>query len=230
MQAENGMRLNEYLNQSTKIYETVVPGVLIPHQSLGDKQISRSLESIDSLLNSEDTALVDILKYTFILRYLSNNQIMVLSSLLECYSPINLHLATQALSSGLKPRSEKFQQSSGDEPWRYRTLFSGYLEAAEITSKTSAQSRKLSLSGYTNNLLINDPLFSQMFLLYSACLILLLPPLLYQIFRVRQPQALFYSSVTFKFFLFAYSQLCKMAESSLLNILLSNYLLFSDLG
>ncbi len=75
-----------------------------------DKQISQNFDDIDKYIQNSDNILMSLLKYSFLIRYLSNNQIIVYSSLMNINSPINFHIATQALSSGFKPESEKFRQ------------------------------------------------------------------------------------------------------------------------
>ena len=83
------------------------------------------MSKLEEQISSGDNLLVNVLKYSFILRYLSNNQVIALASFLEAQIPINLHILTQTLSSGLKPRTEKYSQRSLKEQEFYESLFGG---------------------------------------------------------------------------------------------------------
>ena len=148
--------------------------------------------------------MVNILKYSFVVRYLSNNQIIVYSGLLETKIPINLHLSTQALSSGMKPLSEGYLSNQPESRSEFSAPFQQSLSTSEFDG-SPALIKKLYLNGYTNNILTNDPFFSQMFFTYLIILILLFVWLLLMIFRWRVTEHRFYNSIGFKLFLFCYS-------------------------
>ena len=105
------MRVNELVNRTLQLSILEIEGVLVPKSSDRDKQVGESLANIESSINNEDDLLFSLLKYSFVVRYLSNNQAIIYSSLLESYLPLNLHLSSQALSSGMKPATEKYQSN-----------------------------------------------------------------------------------------------------------------------
>jgi len=170
LRAVNRMRVNEFTT-TLQLSTLNIEGVLVPKISESDKKMGESFNNIESSINNEDDVLFNVLKYSFVIRYLSNNQAIVYSSLFDSYLPLNLHLSSQALSSGMKPQSEKYQSNKPELKAEYETLFTQKLENSEIESSPPLI-KKLYLSGYTNNILVNDPFFSQMFLVY--CLILLI--------------------------------------------------------
>ena len=63
---------------------------------------------------------------------------------------------------------------------------------------------KLVLSGYTGNILINDPFLSQMFIIYFLLLTTLGIVLALRILRHKQPEILFYNSIIFRIFIFSF--------------------------
>lgn len=73
---------------------------------------------------------------------------------------------------------------------------------------------------------MNDPFFSQMFLVYSLVILISLAPIAKSVFCEGQPEYQFYSSLKFRVFLFFISQQLKMIESSLLTLLITNYIIF----
>ena len=103
---------------------------------------------------------------------MSNNQIIVYSSFLESLISINLHLSTQALASGLKPLTEKYRQNQPEYQDSYQILFQKKLKSSEVTN-LQPSINKLYQSGYTSNILINDPYFVQLLLIYSLSLLIL---------------------------------------------------------
>ena len=222
------MRVNEQDNQTLPLASIIIENVLIPELSEGEKKIGQSFNNLESSINSEDDVLMSLLKYSFVLRFVSNNQIIVYSSLLESSVPINLHLSTQALSSGMKPLSERFESNQPEYKSAYSTLFEQKLDASSI-NESPPLIKKLYLNGYTNNILINDPFFSQMFFIYLTLLITITLYLLSRAAARKTPEHRFYNSLLFKFYMFVYSQFLKIIESSLLTILVTNFVILSEL-
>ena len=116
---------------------------------------------------------MNLMKYSFVLRYLSNNQIIVYGSLMNIQSPINFHFSTQAFSGSLKPEAEKFNSNNPTIKTTYLGLFGTVISSDKINPNTS-KIIKLSLNGFTHNLLINDPIFCMMFLLSMGGIIFLM--------------------------------------------------------
>ena len=200
--------------------------MIVPEITLNDRKIGQSFDDVEASINNEDDLLINILKYSFVLRYLSNNQVIVFSSLLDANLPLNLHLSNQALSSGMKPQTEKYLSNSPEYKSSYESIFSSQIDRSAL-STNPPKVRKIYLSGYTGNILVNDPFFSQMFMLFMGLILILAALLRKNIIRDRQPQIVFYNSISFKLFLFLLSQLPKMIESSLLTILITNYVVMS---
>ena len=108
LRATNRMNLNEYRNQSLVLQRANIRGVIVPSLSDSDKRLSESFQALSNSLNSGNNTLMNLMRYTLIFRYLSNNQILILLSFLEVRVPLNMHFSTQALSSGMKPDTEKY--------------------------------------------------------------------------------------------------------------------------
>lgn len=165
---------------------------------------------------------MNILKYSFVLRQVSNNQIILYSSFLESKIPMNLHLSTQALSSGMKPSPEYFNQLSFREKDKYQIFYYFTIESTQIDS-VQPQIRKLWLSGYTGNIFINDPFF--IFLFLSIIFILIVVSVILFI-KLKFYGLLEYEinfSPLFRIAFFLLSQIPKLLDASLLNILITNY-------
>ena len=177
-------------------------------------------------MRSEENVLMEILKYSFLLRYVSNNQVIALGSFLEAEIPMNLHICTQALSAGLKPRSEKYFQERLEFREKYKLMFGQEINSSEI-DQSSPNIQKLYLSGYTRNILINDPFFCQMLLLFIGVFLVLVPLSMTRVLRSGQSQYSFQNSLLFKLLIFLFNQIAKMIEASLLTILITNFI-FSE--
>ena len=102
------MRVNEDENRSYLLKVIEISQLLTPLVSENDKGVAQFFSDFESAINNDQDILVTLLKYSFFLRYLSNNQVLVYSGLLSVHLPHNLHLSTQALSAGMKPLSEKY--------------------------------------------------------------------------------------------------------------------------
>lgn len=102
------MRLNESPNQSLTLREIFLERVLIPQVSDTEKKLTESLRNVEKQMGSESSLLMSILGYSFVFRYLSNNQPIILLGLLDLKKPMNLHISTQALSNGMKPVTEAY--------------------------------------------------------------------------------------------------------------------------
>ena len=91
--AVNGMKLrSQYKYPDSHLSTILVNKILVPSSSSADKRTSEIFSDIEHYLNSGDNLFVDLLRYTFILRYFSNNQIIAVMSLLDSRIPLNLHL------------------------------------------------------------------------------------------------------------------------------------------
>ena len=101
------MRVNEF-SETIELAVIELNYLLVPQLSESDKKLTRSFDDIESYVKSDNNILMSILKYSFLIRYLSNNQILVFGSLMNLSLPINFHVATQALTSGLKPKTEQY--------------------------------------------------------------------------------------------------------------------------
>lgn len=185
----------------------------------------KSFDSLDSLVNSGDNVLMDLLKYSFVLRYLSNNQIIVYGSLMSAKYPLNFHLSSQAFSNGLKPGNEKYSQQEVPRVDNFQGIFGTRISSEAITFRESGI-RRLSLNGFTNNIFINDPTFS-MILLILLPLILILTIILI-VRRRSQSESQFQNSVPFKLSILVGSSIPDFIEASLLTILLTNYTYFES--
>lgn len=174
MEATNGMRLNDDLSNSTlDLRDFRLERIILPSSSSGEgwnSKMGEIFSEISQLAQNQDNVLINLLKYTFIIRYFSNNQIIVVQSLLRTELPLNLHLSTQALSSGLKPFTESYQQNDLDldKVEAQETIFKIRIPERERRYSYS-ENRKLRLSGYSNNLFLNDPMFCQIFLFSLSC-------------------------------------------------------------
>ena len=158
LRAENNMRVNEMRNKDLILTTITETKVLIPTLSNADMKMAQSMDNIEEAINRGGSPLMVILKYSFFLRFVSNNQIIVFSSLLEAKLPINLHISVQALSSGLKPKTEKFRQLKPELESEYKIIF-GQKVGLEDLNPEQVRIRKIWLSGYTTNILVNDPFF-----------------------------------------------------------------------
>ena len=214
------MQVNEFPDKPLSLIKINVEQVLIPQLSEAGKEMTKAMVKIENYIKQDDNILMNTLKYSFVLRYLSNNQVIVLSSLLNIKVPINFHIATQALSSGLKPETELYQLSSRPFKEEYPIFFGQTLKQDELTVRTS-RIWKFNMSGYTNNLFVNDPFFVMLVIL----LVLLLIPVsvILGINREKQSRIEFSRSVTYKVFLFIFSTIPDTLEASLLTILITNY-------
>ena len=123
LRADNRMRLNEFDNQTLTLTSIAFERILVPQISGSDKSTAQSFQSLEESINQDNNMLMNTLKYCFVIRYLSNNQIIVYSGLLKSEISINLHISTQALSSGMKPLSEKFNQNSQEYLESYSVVF-----------------------------------------------------------------------------------------------------------
>lgn len=170
---------------------------------------------------------MNILKYSFLLRFLSNNQVILLSSFLEAQIPINLHLSTQALVAGMKPSTEIFGQTQKPERSSYKLIFQSEVESTEISVREDLGLRKLVYSGYTQNIFVNDPFFSQTGFILATLMAFITVYLLLSILYQRRSKYQTLNSFTFKIYVFIFNQLLKVVEASFLNILVTNYILFS---
>ena len=132
----------------------------------------KSFDSLDSLVNSGDNVLMDVLKYSFVLRYLTNNQVIVYGSLMNAKYPLNFHLSSQAFSNGLKPGNEKYNQQEVPRVDNFQGIFGTQISSKAITFRES-RIRRLSLNGYTNNIFINDPIFSMILIILLPLMIVL---------------------------------------------------------
>ena len=177
LRAVNRMRVNEFDDSTLNLTLLKLDKVLVPSLSEGDLKLGKTFNNIEEFINQENNLLLNIIKYSFVLRFFSNNQVIILASLLEARIPMNLHVSTQALSSGLKPLPEKYYAERAEEKERYEVMFGREVTPDEI-EQTPPKLLKLYLSGYTRNILVNDPYFSQMFLVYAGALALLLAPAL----------------------------------------------------
>lgn len=109
LRAENRMRLNEFDDQDLELNLVLIDRVIVLALSESDRKMAESLNNLEASINSDGSPVMKILKYSFVLRFVSNNQIMILSSFLEVHIPINFHISTQALSSGMKPGTELYR-------------------------------------------------------------------------------------------------------------------------
>ena len=113
------------------------------------------------------------------MRYLSNNQIIMYGSLLEAKLPIIFHISTQAFSSGLKPETEKYNQNQPLKKSVYYGPFGSAIGSHQISDQES-RILKFSINGYTNNLLLNDPVLSMLILVLTPIILILAILLLYK--------------------------------------------------
>ena len=86
------MKINEAGPGDLELISISLRDILVPQLSESDKKMAQTFDNIEKSLNSEDNFLINALKYTFIIRYLSNNQVILYSSLLNADIPLNLHL------------------------------------------------------------------------------------------------------------------------------------------
>ena len=115
--------LNNLENESLSLTRFTYDQILLPQQTERDISVLTSFDEIEQVIDSEDNLLMNILKYSFVLRFISDNQIMLVTSLMNFTLPMNLHLSTQAFLSEIKPQPERFGQSRREQKMRYRVLF-----------------------------------------------------------------------------------------------------------
>ena len=88
------MRLNDFSDLVLQLRVIEFEHFLRPSLSDSDKKLSRAFDDLESYINNDNNFLINILKYTFFMRYISNNQIILFSSMLNIQLPINLHVST----------------------------------------------------------------------------------------------------------------------------------------
>ena len=140
--------------------------------------------------------------------------------------PINLHISNQALSSGLKPLSEKYYQSQLEYRTHVPSIFRLRPSVSEVGSPNPDGQRKLYLSGFTGNLLLNDPSFSMMFLIYTGTLTLL--GVVYLLKRSSYTEFTFRNSTLLKAIRLFLSQVIKIMENSHLILVLTGLILMEE--
>ena len=115
-----------------------------------------------------------------------------------------------------------FLQQEVREKKTYKLLFGAEIASTEISYHFESGRKKLSYSGFTNNLIINDPFFT-----LSQLLLFLAVPLSYLIvkFRASKKSSLeFYNSLTYKLHIAALTTVPDIVEASLLTVLATNFI------
>ena len=226
IQSTSEVRLNSQSDVEPELGLIELTDILVPELSDSDKRVLQQLKSLENYLEGDENILANILKYSFALRYLSNNQILLYSTFLEISVPINQHLTAQVLCGGMKPLSESYQQKSVEPKSSYTGLLNRRIESSEIAAPKIGF-RKLWLSGYTNNIIANDPFFSQLFLLHLLLLAFLLVLAVLK-YREGESEFKFFRSLQYKLSLFFLNQILKVIEASLLTILITDYILLGE--
>lgn len=133
LSSADGILFNKFKYEILKLSQVEIDNILIPEISETEKNMYKSLQRVEEVINSENNLWVNILKYSFLLRFFSNNQIIALASLMNVRIPINLHSSTQSLSSGLKPRSEKYRQNILESKDEYMVIFGLKVEKNQLS-------------------------------------------------------------------------------------------------
>lgn len=67
------MRVNEAQKEAILLSSIEIMGLLVPENTERDKKISQGFNGVEESLNSQDNIMMNVIKYSFVLRYLSNN-------------------------------------------------------------------------------------------------------------------------------------------------------------
>ena len=67
------MKVNEDKLQNLLLFSTSLDTIVVPVLSERSQNMIQSFDDLANMMSSEDNALMNILKYSFFLRYLSNN-------------------------------------------------------------------------------------------------------------------------------------------------------------
>ena len=216
----DGVFLNSFSEREFVLVAESVSPVFLQNLGGATLLVAQSLSSYQKGLQDRDNVFVQVLQQSFLLRFITNNQVFAGTMLIRMSLPLVLHVILGTLSSTVLSFIPEYQQTV--QQMRYKTLPYGVtVDMAEVPGQEPRQDQ-FQLFELTNNFILNNFSFLVLWSLVSALALLSGVP--FALLNRRKRRKLYWESSVGVFLLNAYF---KIFEASSLTINLGLFLQLS---